>query len=751
MKTFFKIDIKFLLLIILLISLINLSMGVYATENNSKVLFDETGPYGKYYTIYNAGPAGSSGFASLLENNGYSISRLTEGPLTYEKLKDYDVLVMMGPMRSYSDQEINSIKEFVKNGGGLFILADPWGPQDGDENYAFNKVARSFGVNFAFNQVMVDKQHNIAFSNQIKTTGIKSHPVTSNISELYYITGAYQDSGSANVMAYSDADSWSDHGYVTSEGTSQNDELKESDEKQGPLPLISSLEYGKGKIVFMGSVQTFMNAWIYRSGGWKLGLNTVSWLSDKPVPTTYNTASIVSLNIGDMLYRILGLVFFGIIIVSSLFMKLRKGMKNKGLRPTKIIKSWKYKLLIAINAFFIVIAVLMFFPINIYLFDMSVPALADPDFGHTLLIVGILFLAFASLILYTLLIKQRISEKYSYINIGIALFFAGLTILIGDLFSFPIMAIFTLGSFLLIIPLLLNLWFARGYGDIMIVEGKEFNRLEKMSFKSLPYELQGIYSDPLYIGEGGFGRVFKAKRKDGEDIAIKIPKSFDKKSEKTFIWEVSNWSHLNHPNIVKLHDFKILPIPFIEMEFCEEFLSHDKKPLKNAINIIYDIAKGLQYAHNQNIIHGDVKTSNIMMGNGIYKISDWGLSKLKSGDSVTLSGATPQYAAPEQISYEFGKADERTDIYQLGTVFYELVTGVLPFEGEIAEIYGSILNTIPIKPSEIDPKASEVEHIIMKCLNKNKEQRYSSMGELIEELKKYMEPEDKTMLLDKEL
>ncbi|BDH78724.1 hypothetical protein MTTB_01030 [Methanothermobacter tenebrarum] len=131
-----------------------------------------------------------------------------------------------------------------------------------------------------------------------------------------------------------------------------------------------------------------------------------------------------------------------------------------------------------------------------------------------------------------------------------------------------------------------------------------------------------------------------------------------------------------------------------------------------------------------------MKTSNILGHDGIYKISDWGLSKLKIGESVTLSGATPQYAAPEQISQEFGKADERTDIYQLGIVFYELVTGDIPFKGEMSELYTSILNTLPTPPSDINPSASMVENIIMKCLSKNKEDRYSCMGELIEELEK---------------
>ena len=137
-----------------------------------------------------------------------------------------------------------------------------------------------------------------------------------------------------------------------------------------------------------------------------------------------------------------------------------------------------------------------------------------------------------------------------------------------------------------------------------------------------------------------------------------------------------------------------------------------------------------------------------MIKNGVHKISDWGLSKVKLGESITLSGATPQYAAPEQISQEFGKADERTDVYQLGTVFYELVTGNPPFKGETSQIYGSILKTQPVKPSEINPESLKIEKIILKCLNKNKENRYSSMDELIKDLEQYYEPviQDNTMI-----
>jgi serine/threonine protein kinase len=312
------------------------------------------------------------------------------------------------------------------------------------------------------------------------------------------------------------------------------------------------------------------------------------------------------------------------------------------------------------------------------------------------------------------------------------------------------MLYFSLGGIFLLIPSLFNLWIVRGHGPDLIIEGKEFNRLAKLAIKSFPFELHGIYKEPTFLGEGGFGRVFKATRSDGQDVAIKIPKTFDKRSEKTFIAEVNNWNKLEHPNIVKLYDYKILPIPFIEVEYCKDgSIGHGKMPLDDAINVIYQVAHALSYAHQKNIIHGDIKTGNILKSNGLYKISDWGLSKLKTEDSVTLSGATPQYAAPEQISREFGKADERTDIYQLGDVFYELVTGELPFTGEVSEIYGSILTRDPVPPADINPQATSVEPIIMKCLEKIKDDRYSSMDELIrslEQLGPIKPPESDTII-----
>jgi hypothetical protein len=690
------------------------------------------------------GTFGSSSFATLLENNGYTVSSLTNGPITPQKLQGYDILVIMGPYGNYTDAEVNTINEFVNNGGGLFLVGNNWGNVDGGQNFSFNKIARSFGVDFANNEIVTDDQNNIFAPTFVTINNITPNPITTNVTTFYYLQGTYiKNPGSSNVVAYTSANAWGDQGFTTPQNTTSSNGIKDPNERGGPLPVISEMDYGKGKIVFMGAAGSFINSFIYKSDAWKLGLNTMNWLANRAVPTNYQPAGLISYNLLE--YPIIEMILLSLILFAGLFFKIRRDKKLGDPRPFKTIKNWKFNTLIIVNVFFVGLAGLLFIPINFFLYNITLYSIYDPNLGYILVITGALFFVFMGVILFNLIARQRLLVKYSYYSIVLILFFASITVILGNLFSFPLMQIFTFGSLILLIPFALNLWINRSYGSNLVIEGKEFDRLNKLSSKSLPFELQPFYTDSAFIGEGGFGRVFKAINKTGELVALKIPKSFDKKSERTFITEVSNWSHLNHPNIVKLIEYKILPIPYIETEYCEGRLEKGMKSLAESVSIVYEIAKGLEYAHKKNIIHGDVKISNILIKNGVYKISDWGLSKLKIDESVTLSGATPSYAAPEQISQEFGKADERTDIYQLGNVFYELLTGRLPFEGNISQIYSSILTTQPIKPSEINSNSKPVNDIIMKCLNKNKNKRYSSMGELIKELEKY-KPVDKTLM-----
>lgn len=748
LKTIFFSNYKILLVLLVLFIPLIFTVTTTSAQDTGKVIFDETGPYGKFYTIYNVETYGSSSFAAMLQEHGFSVSRLTEKPITFDKLKGYNTLILMAPGRTYSDSEVNSIKEFVSNGGGLFLIGSNWGYDDGDENFAYNKIAKSFGVSFANNEILTDNQSFLIYPNFVKITDIKPHPITNNVPEYYHLMGTYiKNPGNSTVLAYSDASSWGDQGFIT-EGHTQSNNIKDANETSGPLPILSVMEYGKGKIVFMGSTGTFVNSFIYRSNGWKLELNSVNWLSNLPISSNYTTAGLVNYNVGDIKYRIIGMFLISFLILLGLFYRIRKDNLSQTSPIMKTIKNWKYNGLIILNAIFAVLTALLFLPINMYLLDVTIPPIYDPYLGYTLIITGLLILSFMVMILFNIFSRLRLEKKYSYFNIVIIVLFAILTVLVGDVFSFPILQVFTFGSLILLVPYIINLLVVHKYGPDMIIEGKEFNRLKKLSTNALPYELHSIYANPLYVGEGGFGRVFKATRDDGVEVAIKIPKSFDKRSEKTFITEVSNWSRLNNPHIVRLFDYKILPIPYIETEFCEGRLEKGIKSLQEAVSIVYNVALGLQYAHSKKIIHGDIKISNILEKKGVYKISDWGLSKLKTEDSITLSGATPSYAAPEQISQEFGRADERTDIYQLGNVFYELLTGKLPFEGEISIVYSSILKNQPVNPTYINKNAKPVEYIILKCLEKNKKERYANMGELLKELKKYLSNDETILFKD---
>jgi CBS domain-containing protein len=261
-----------------------------------------------------------------------------------------------------------------------------------------------------------------------------------------------------------------------------------------------------------------------------------------------------------------------------------------------------------------------------------------------------------------------------------------------------------------------------------------------LTLKQLPSELSDRYPESEFIGKGGFARVFKAKRKDGQYVAVKIPISMDAMTGKSFIAEMQNWTKLSHPNIVRLYDFNIMPMPYFEEELCDSALADQNKPLEceKAAWILFNICEGLKFAHTQKIIHRDLKPQNILLKKGLPKISDWGLSRIISESTRTMATSfTPSYAAPEQINNRV--KDERTDIWQLGVILYELITGVLPFNGDsMVEIGMNIATNDPKRPGEIISGAQAMEAVVMKCLEKDPTKRYQSVLELQKDLAMYL-------------
>jgi len=256
-------------------------------------------------------------------------------------------------------------------------------------------------------------------------------------------------------------------------------------------------------------------------------------------------------------------------------------------------------------------------------------------------------------------------------------------------------------------------------------------------------KLQAEYESITHLGTGGFGEVYQAKNRDGAVIAIKVLSRIDTRSEDIFFRELKVWQDLVHANIVRLIRPRFTPTPLFEMEYVDggdlAGLLEGNKPLPRdrACRIASDIARGLYYAHLHNVVHADLKPENILLKKtGEAKITDWGLGRIATSSSRGR-GYTPGYAAPEQV--EKGIAGKKSDVYQLGLLFYEMLTGDNPFtHGSLEERDDKVLKYTPEKPSAVNPELEPLDDIVMRCLEKNPDSR-PSIREFREAIHKYME------------
>ena len=260
------------------------------------------------------------------------------------------------------------------------------------------------------------------------------------------------------------------------------------------------------------------------------------------------------------------------------------------------------------------------------------------------------------------------------------------------------------------------------------------------------------YSLTHKIGSGGTATVYQALNENGEKVAIKLPKFLDETVSSSileeFKAEAAMWKKLTHKNIVRFYEGDIQPVPYLVIELMEggnlkQLIDKHRLTVKEAKDIMLQILDGLSYAHKMASVHRDIKPENILFTKeGIPKISDWGIGKFMASEGATKTVGTKGtllYSAPEQISKKkFGDVDWRTDVFQLGIVFYEMLTGVNPFHDEdSAGIVGNVLYEKVDPPSRLNPEIPRgLETIVMKALEKRKEDRWSSAEVMYHELKR---------------
>ncbi len=265
----------------------------------------------------------------------------------------------------------------------------------------------------------------------------------------------------------------------------------------------------------------------------------------------------------------------------------------------------------------------------------------------------------------------------------------------------------------------------------------------------------GKYKIIEEIGRGGFADVYKAIDTTlNRTVALKFlePRLL---REPTFVErfqrEAQLAANLRHPNIVIIHEFAweagavYMAMEFLEGRTLKEvILEEGALPLRRIVNMVGQITSALDYAHRRGLVHRDIKPSNIMVGADDHvTVMDFGIAKAATLTALTTTGrifGTPEYMSPEQAE-GLEEPDARSDVYSLGVVIYEMVTGKVPFSGATPlSIMRGHADKPPPRPSEVNPDVSPaVEAVLLRALAKKREERYQSAGEMARALEEAIE------------
>jgi serine/threonine-protein kinase len=268
----------------------------------------------------------------------------------------------------------------------------------------------------------------------------------------------------------------------------------------------------------------------------------------------------------------------------------------------------------------------------------------------------------------------------------------------------------------------------------------------------VPERLQAALADRYRlereVGQGGMATVYLAEDlKHHRRVALKVlrPELAAALGPERFVREVETVAQLQHPHILPLFDsgtadgFLYYVMPFVDGESLRERLKREGSiPIHEAVRILHEVVDALAHAHQHGIVHRDIKPDNVMLSGRHAVVTDFGVAKAVSAagtDKLTTVGValgTPTYMAPEQAMGETN-LDARADIYSVGALAYELLTGVPPFERPTAQ---ALLSAHVLeKPTPPETRRSEItpalSHLVMRCLEKEKERRWQTAEEML--------------------
>lgn len=275
------------------------------------------------------------------------------------------------------------------------------------------------------------------------------------------------------------------------------------------------------------------------------------------------------------------------------------------------------------------------------------------------------------------------------------------------------------------------------------------NSIKMTAVVDVTSALENRYQILQEIGRGGMGIVFQAYDKQlRENVAIKVLSPFlghDNESLERLRREVTAARKITHPNVIKIFDIaEAAGLHYITMEYFpgQNLRQHISRKgplsLQEGLQILFQICDGLEAAHTQGIIHRDLKSQNIIIGeNGQVKIIDLGLARASHLDGMTATGlimGTPEYMSPEQVMGR--RVDERSDLYSLGIIFHEVFTARVPFTGEtpIAVGYKHLKEEAPSLNSLQTSLPKKLSAMVDRLLQKDPANRYQSIRELRREL-----------------